>query len=155
MHLKKRSLVAVLLSCAVGIAAAAEERPQGNACATIEPTPAQYSLIHPYHLPHLMGFIKDNRDAFGISGAQQQALDQVLSEARADTQPRQEAAHKLETEIATAAFSGQTELQLAAQLEHLQQVKREIAEIHIKFVTRVRDILSPDQYALLRKLAGR
>lgn len=151
----KRNGAAVLLSCAFATPAAGDESPRGSACADIEPTPAQYSLIHPYHLPHLMGFIKDNRGAFDLNEAQQQSLERFLSEARSETQPRQEAARKLEKEIAAAAFGGRTRQQLAEQLGHLQQVKREIAEIHIEFVNRVRGVLSAEQYALLVKLADR
>lgn len=151
----KRSLAVLMLSSLLVASAAADERPKAEYCARIEPTPAQYSLIHPFHLPHVLRFIKDDSEAFRIDGGQQQAIDRLIAEVRGPTQTRQAEAGRLEREIAAAAFDGQDSRALAERLGRLQQVKREIAEIHVDFVNRLRGILSPDQYALLRELAGR
>lgn len=148
-------LVVLILSSFLSLTALAEARPGGEECARIEPTPAQYSLIHPFHLPHILRFIKENGDDFRIEGSQQQAIDRLTADVRGPTQSRQAEASRLEREIAVAAFDGVDSRALAERLGRLQQVKREIAEIHVDFVNRLRVILSPEQYALLRKLAGR
>lgn len=150
-----RKLAILILSSFFSLAVRAEVRPNGEACTRIEPTPAQYSLIHPFHLPHVLGFIKDNGDDFRIEGGQQQAIDQLITDVRGPTKSRQAEAGRLEREIAVAAFDGVDSRALAEPLGRLQQVKREIAEIHVDFVNRLRGILTPEQYALLRELADR
>lgn len=151
----KRDLAVLSLLSLLGLPAIANESPKAEECARVEPTPAQYSLVHPFHLPHVLRFIKENKDAFGIEGKQQQAIDQLIAEVRVPTQTRQAEAGQLEREIAAATFDGQDSRALAERLGRLQQVKREIAEIHVDFVHRLRGILSPQQYFLLRKLAAR
>ena len=148
-------IVVLILSSFLSLTVRAEVRPDGEACARIEPTPAQYSLIHPFHLPHVLGFIKDNGDDFRIEGGQQQAIDQLITDVRGPTKSRQAEAGRLEREIAVAAFDGVDSRALAEPFGRLQQVKREIAEIHVDFVNLLRGILTPEQYALLRELADR
>ncbi len=150
-----RSLIVLALLFQLGLPAAADENPKAQECARIEPVSAQYSLVHPFHLPHVLRFIKENGEAFRIDGKQQQAIDQVTAEVRGPTQTRQAEAAKLEREIAVAAFDGQDSRSLAERFERLQRVKRDIAEIHVDFVNRLRGILLPEQYVLLRKLAER
>lgn len=151
--ISKRSLAALSLLFLLALPAAADERPKAEQCARIEPGPAQYSLIHPFHLPHVLRFIKDNAAAFRIDGEQQQAIDRLTAEVRGPTQTRQAEAARLEREIAVAAFDGQDSRAQTERFGRLQQVKREIAEIHVDFVNRLRGVLLPEQYVLLRKLA--
>lgn len=153
--ISKRSLAALSLLSVLALPAAADERPKAEQCARIEPGPAQYSLIHPFHLPHVLRFIKDNAAAFRIDSEQQQLIDQLTAEVRGPTQTLQAEAAKLEREISAAAFDGQDSRAQTERFGRLQQVKREIAEIHINFINRLRIALSPEQYLLLRRLAGR
>ncbi|MGB3394796.1 MAG: hypothetical protein WA956_10490 [Stenotrophomonas sp.] len=148
-------LSVLFLSSFLSLTAWAEVRPGGEDCARIEPTPAQYSMIHPFHLPHVLRFIKDNGDDFRIEGSQQQAIDRLAAEVRGPTQSRQAEVGKLEREIAVAAFDGLDSRAQTERFDRLQRAKREIAEIHVDFVNRLRGILSPAQFALLRKLADR
>lgn len=151
----KRILAALCLLSMQALPAAADERCGGLLYACIEPEPAQYSLIHPFHLPHVLQFIKDHAAAFSIDGEQQQLIDQLTAEVRGPTQTRQAEAAKLEKEISAAAFDGQDSRAQMERLGRLQLVKREIAEIHINFINQLRIALSPEQYLLLRRLAGR
>lgn len=153
--ISKRGLAALSLLSLLGFPAAADERPKAEQCARIEPGPAQYSLIHPFHLPHVLRFIKDNASAFRIDGEQQQAINRLTAEVRGPTQTRQADAARLEREISVAAFDGQDSRAQTERFVRLQQVKREIAEIHVDFVNRLHGILTTEQFTLLRKLAER
>lgn len=148
-------LSVLFFSSFLSLTAWAEGRPGGEDCARIEPTPAQYSMIHPFHLPHVLRFIKDNGVDFRIEGSQQQAIDRLAADVRGPTQSRQAEAGKLEREITVAAFDGLDSRAQTERFDRLQRAKREIAEIHVDFVNRLRSILSPGQFALLRKLADR
>lgn len=144
-------LAALLLSSFLSLPAWAD----ADQCARIAPGPTQYSLIHPFHLPHVLRFITDNEDAFRIDAEQQQAIGRLVAEVSGPTRARQAEAGELEREIAAAAFAGRDSRAQAERFDRLQRVKREIAEMHVDFVDRLRGILTPEQFALLRKLADR
>lgn len=150
MITQRNRLAALLLSSLLSLPAWGADE-----CARREPGPAQYSLIHPFHLPHVLRFITENEDAFRIDAGQQQAIGRLVAEVSGPTQARQAEAGRLEREIAVAAFAGQDSRAQAEGFDRLQRVKREIAEMHVDFVGRLRGILTPEQFALLRKLADR
>lgn len=115
------------------------------------PSPAEYSLVLPYNMPHLMKYVGQ----IGLSGERKAALDKYANEMiRPALRPLLEEAQRLEKEIARAALDGQAKEQLTAKLDRLQRVKRDAAEIHISCLNHVRQTLSADEYGRLLKLAG-
>jgi len=130
----------------------------GTACAhgehkaqpRAEPALPEYSLLSPYHLPHVMRELRHHADDFGLNEEQRRTLARLHDEeARPALQPRLREAQRLEREIARAVMEGQEKASYAAKLDRLQQVKREAADLHIDCVQRVRGVLTPEQYARL------
>jgi len=136
---------ALCLAAASGTVAHATDRQAADAAPPLQ----HYSLLLPYNLPHLMQAMKGRSTELGIDDEQKHSLAGLVFEIRAMLQPRFEEAAALEQDIARAALDGQTKEQLAGQLDRLQELKRESAEIHIDCVNRVRNALSPEQYAHL------
>lgn len=115
------------------------------------PSPADYSLVLPHNMPHLMRYVGQ----IGLSEERKATLDKYANETiRPALRPLLEEAQRLEKEIARAALDGQAGEQLAAKLDRLQRVKRDAAEIHIGCLNQVRRTLSAEEYRHLLKLAG-
>lgn len=115
------------------------------------PSPADYSLVLPYNMPHLMKYV----DQIGLSEERKALLNKYANETiRPALRPLLEEAQRLEKEIARTALAGQTKEQLAAKLDRLQRVKRDAAEIHIGCLNHVRQTLSAAEYGRMLKLAG-
>lgn len=128
--------------------AGAHGEPKGQPGAV--PALPQYSLVSPYHLPHVMRELRHHANDYGLSEAQRQALDRLHDvEVRPTLLPRLREAQRLEREIGRAVLEGQDKATLAPRLDRLQEVKREAAEMHIDCVQRVRAVLTPEQYARL------
>lgn len=114
-----------------------------------------YALILPQNLPHLMGVISKRGDELGLNEKQQAAFKAVMAEVPAAIGGRFKAAQAEEAAIARAVLhEGATPEALATSLDRLAASKREAAEIHIRCVNRVRQILEPAQYEKLLALAG-
>lgn len=128
---------------------------EGGPSAAAVPPPPQYSLILPYNLPHLMGIVNDKEKGgqLHLGEAQRQALDRLVQDVRAVLPLKLKEAQQLENAIGRAVLDGQTPGQLTVDLDRLQQLKRDAAEIHIGCVNRVRQVLSVEQYTQLIKLA--
>ncbi|HRO81863.1 MAG TPA: hypothetical protein PLR92_10560 [Alicycliphilus denitrificans] len=128
----------------------AQLRQRAQATLAAAPAPAEYALLLPGHLPHLMPFVA----RLGASAEHQQSLSRYADEqVRPALRPRLQQARQLEQEIGRAVLDGRSAGELAPQLGRLAQLKREAAEIHLRCIAHVRQTLPPEQYARLVALA--
>lgn len=128
----------------------AQLRQRAQASLAAAPAPAEYALLLPGHLPHLMPFVAQ----LGASAEHQQSLSRYADEqVRPALRPRLQQAQQLEQEIGRAVLDGRSAGELAPQLGRLAQLKREAAEIHLRCIAHVRQTLPPEQYARLVALA--
>ena len=139
--------------------ASAAHQPQGQpgysaqAAQATQPALAQYSLVHAAHLPHLAWALKGQTTALALNEVQRGTLAALAFEVRDQLQPRLEQARATEQDIAQAALAGASVPQLAAQLDRLQQLKREAAQVQIDATQRIRTTLDAAQYQQLRQRA--
>lgn len=128
----------------------AQLRERAQAILAPAPSPADYALLLPSHLPHLMSFVAQS----GVSAEHQQALARYADEqVRPALGPRLQQARQLEQEIGRAVLDGSSAAELAPRLDRLTRLKREATEIHLRCIAHVRQTLPPDQYARLVALA--
>lgn len=122
--------------------------------AAAAPSLKEYALIFPANMPHLMETIGAHRNELGLTEAQNAEVDAIFAEVPARIRPLFSKAKTLETTIANDVLSGALLEDLGPRLDELAAVKREVAEIHIACINRVRSMLSPEQYAKVLDLAG-
>ncbi|MFN4340641.1 MAG: hypothetical protein ACK4FE_01250 [Azonexus sp.] len=109
-----------------------------------------YALISPRHLPHLMNFIGQ----LSLDAARRQSLEQYADQTvRPNLLPLLREAQQLERAIGRAVLDGEGQSAVVGQLDRLLQLKRQAAEIHIRCIAQVRQILPADQYSQLLALA--
>ena len=108
-----------------------------------------YALISPRHLPHLMNFV----GKLPLDTAQKQSLEQYADQTvRPNLLPLLREAQQLEQAIGRAVLAGEGQSAVVGQLDRLLQLKRQAAEIHIRCIAQVRQILPADQYSQLLAL---
>ena len=107
--------------------------------------------MHAAHLPHLAWALKGQTTALALNEVQRGTLAALAFEVRDQLQPRLEQARATEQDIAQAALAGASVPQLAAQLDRLQQLKREAAQVQIDATQRIRTTLDAAQYQQLRQ----
>lgn len=113
------------------------------------PTLPDYSLISPRHLPHLMNFV----GKLPLDTALKQSLEQYADQTvRPNLLPLLREAQQLEQAIGRAVLAGEGQSAVVGQLDRLLQLKRQAAEIHIRCIAQVRQILTADQYSQLLAL---
>ncbi len=142
--LKALCLSAMLLAPA----AMADEAKPGE-----PPLPA-YALILPANLPHLMSVIVKHRQDLGLSDAQQAEVDAIMAEVPARIRPVFKRAREAEIAISNDVMAGRNLEGIPARIDALQALKREAADIHVACVVRVREMLTPAQYARVLELSG-
>lgn len=115
------------------------------------PALPDYSLISPRHLPHLMNFIGKLPLDATVKQSQEQYADQTV---RPNLLPLLKEAQQLEQAIGRAVLDGQGQSAVTDQLDRLQQLKRQAAEIHIRCIAQVRQSLPAEQYSQLLALTS-
>ncbi len=121
---------------------------------TSEPPLPAYALIMPANLPHLMSVIVKHRQDIGLSDAQQAEVDAILADVPARIRPVFKRAKEAEIAISSDVMAGRNLESIPARVDALQALKREAADIHIACVIRVRDMLTPAQYAKVLEMSG-
>ncbi|PIE07142.1 MAG: hypothetical protein CSA74_08995 [Rhodobacterales bacterium] len=119
-----------------------------------EPPLPAYALILPANLPHVMRVILDHRQDLGLSAEQEAEVDAIMAEVPGKIRPVFEKARAAEIAIADDVMAGRNLEGIPARLDELQTLKREAADIHVACVTRVRAMLTPEQYARVLELSG-
>jgi hypothetical protein len=120
-----------------------------------EPAPiADYSLLLPANLPHLMQTITAHQGDLTLDQAQKEEVDRILAEVPARIRPLFQQAEALEKAIAADVLAGKAGDDLGSRLDQLQTVKRQAAQLHIACIGRVRSLLTPDQYRQVLTFAG-
>lgn len=106
----------------------------------------QYSLLLPGNLPHVMQTIRDHRSTLGLDARQSAEVDAILAEVPGKIRPLFQKGEEMEKAITADVLAGHIDRDLRRRLDALQSVKREAAEIHIACITRVKKLLSGEQY---------
>ena len=152
--LRRTLLATTLTATLVTLNPIAAANPASTAApAADEPSLQHYALILPENLPQLMQALKGRSRELGLSPEQTGSLAGIALEMRDRLQPLLNEARSLEKGIAAAALNGEAPAALADRLDRLQSLKRQAAEIHIRCIAQVRQILPADQYSQLLALA--
>lgn len=86
-----------------------------------------------------------------VKQSQEQYADQTV---RPNLLPLLKEAQQLEQAIGRAVLDGQGQSAVTDQLDRLQQLKRQAAEIHIRCIAQVRQSLPAEQYSQLLALTS-
>lgn len=106
-----------------------------------------HALVLSDQLPHLMVHIMRLDSQLELSEEQRQQLRALASEVQPRIHEGLARAARIEQDIGRAVLEeGATANALASRLSELQSLKRQLTEIQIGALNRIREILSPHQY---------
>ena len=108
-------------------------------------------------LPHLMKPIKAHWDdpVLGLTAAQKKQLKAVQKESMAVVNQLKQEIPPLENEVKKELMAGKTPEEIRPLVEKIAALKSRGTMVHLNCLYKVRSILSAEQIATLRKLAGR
>jgi hypothetical protein len=116
--------------------------------------PKQYSLILNRNLPHLMPVILNNMEKLSITEEQDKALKEILADVIEPFFTKAGRAMTLEKQIAEDILKNDLPTEVInSKIDQLTLLKREVLDIHISVISRIKKILSEQQYKKLLTLA--
>ncbi|MEW6764277.1 MAG: Spy/CpxP family protein refolding chaperone [Pseudomonadota bacterium] len=114
-----------------------------------------HALVLGEHLPHLMIHVMRLDSELGLSDAQRQGLRALALEVQPRMHASFEKAEHMERDIGQAVVEqGATTAVLAPKLDELQHLKRELTELQIDALLRMRGVLNEAQYRRALEDAG-
>lgn len=109
--------------------------------------PRDYSLILIRNLPHPMPYILSNYERLGITDEQKKEFEKILAEVPPLYYAKANRAMALEKEISEKVLKeGKTFNELQSSIETLMKSKRDVTEIHINVISKIKKILNNEQY---------
>jgi len=116
----------------------------------------RFKVTELVELPHPMSAIRKDPERFGITTGQRERLDKELFAVfPPEMHPRMQRAWELQNRVRRGVMKqGKDSEALAAELDELSRIKREMADLHIDALRIFQDVLTQEQLQQLADATG-